>query len=212
LDILPDLPLLERITQKICRVVGRHHSNTLKLVNAIAKFGDGLLGGKQELGGKASQGQNGLRSNGPKLAPKEGTALLYFVNLGIAVSRRSALDHITNVDLSPPPSHGGNDTVEQPTGRTHKRPSQSILFLTWPFPNQNYSGCRVSFSKDNMGSIGVKLTAGTISQVDTNLLQGFRKVLDKCERLARQPFQTHHGLIVEMLAEGMRQFSQVWTR
>ena len=140
------------------------------------------------MGGKASQGQNGLRSNGPKLAPKEGTALLYFVNLGIAVSRRPALDHITNIDLSPPPSQDGDDTVEQPAGRTHKGPSQAILFLTWPFPNQNYSGCRVSFSKDNMGPIGVKLAAGTISHVDTNLFQGFRKVLDRCERLARQPF------------------------
>jgi hypothetical protein len=109
-------------------------------MNAIAKSGDGLLGGEQKLGGKASQSQNGLRSNGSKLTPKEGTALLYFVCLGIAVPRRSAFDHVTNIDLSPPPSHGDDDTVEQPTRRTHKGPSQSVLFLTWPFSNQNYSG------------------------------------------------------------------------
>jgi hypothetical protein len=121
-------------------MIGWNYWNPFQIMNAIAKSGDGLLGGEQELGGKASQGQNRLRSNGSKLTPKEGTALLYFVSLGISVPRRSAFDHVTNIDLSPPPSHGGDDTVEQPTRRTHKGPSQSILFLTWPFPNQNYSG------------------------------------------------------------------------
>jgi hypothetical protein len=179
-------------------------------MNSVAKFGDWLLSGEQELSGKASQSQNGLRSNGSKLAPKEGTTLLYFVNLGITVPRRSALDHITNINLSPPPSHGGDDPVEQPTCRTDKGPTQPIFFLTGPFPNQNYSGCRVSFSKNNMGSIGVKLTAGTLSQVSTNLFQGFREVLDGCDRLARQPFQAHYGLIVEMLAERICQFSKIW--
>jgi len=191
-------------------VVGGHHRDTLKLVNPIAKLGDGLLGGKQKLGGKASQSQNGLRSNCSKLTPKEWAALLYFVHLGIAVPRRSAFDHVTNIDFSPPPAHGGDDAVEQPPGRTHKGPPRSILFLSWPFPNENYSGCRVSFSKNNMGSMGVKLTAGTLSQVGTNLFQGFREVLDGRYRLTRQPFQAHYGLIVEMLAERIYQFSQMW--
>jgi hypothetical protein len=61
-----------------------------------------------------------------------------------------------------------------------------------------------------MGSLGVKLTAGTLSQVGTNLLKGFREILDGGDRLARQPFQAHYGLIVEMLAEGICQFSQIW--
>jgi hypothetical protein len=131
---------LERIAEKIRRVIGWYHWNSFKKMNSVAKFGDGLLSGEQELGGKASQGQNRLRSNGSKLTPKEGTALLYFVYLRITVPRRSAFDHVTNIDLSPPPSHSGDDTVEQPTCRTHKGPTQSVLFLTWPFSNKNYSG------------------------------------------------------------------------
>jgi hypothetical protein len=58
--------------------------------------------------------------------------------------------------------------------------------------------------------MGVKLTAGALSQVGTNQFQGFREVMDGRDRPRRQPFQAHYGLIVEMLAERIYQFSQMW--
>jgi hypothetical protein len=56
LDILPGLALLERISEKICRMVGRHHGNSLTLMNAVPQLGYWLLRGEEKLGGKTPQG------------------------------------------------------------------------------------------------------------------------------------------------------------
>jgi hypothetical protein len=146
-------------------------------MNSVAKFGDWLLSGEQELGGKTSQGQNGLRTNGVKLTPKKRTTTFNLIRLRIAVSRRSAFDHVTNVDLISPPSHGCDDFVEQLASGAYKRATQPVLFLPGSFPYQYYSCCRVSLSKNNMGPMGVKTTAAAFTHIRANHFQVCREIL-----------------------------------
>jgi hypothetical protein len=131
---------LEGVAEKVRRVVSGYYRNPLKLMNAVAKFGDRLLGGKQKLGRKASEGQDCLRTYGLKLTPEERAAPFNLIWLRITVSRWPTLDHVANVNLIAPPAHSSDDAVKQLAGGTHKGSALAVFFLTWTLANQSHPG------------------------------------------------------------------------
>ena len=103
-QIDPGLGLVLRGAQKIGRVVAHHHRNTTITVYLATQFAQRQIGHfwharlQQGLGSKTPQCQNDLGLQQFHLTMQKGLALLHLLRAGVAIGRRSALEHIGNVD------------------------------------------------------------------------------------------------------------------
>ena len=119
-------------------MIGGHNGNPLKVMDAATKSGYGSLRGKEEPGGDISHGQNGSGPNRPDLTFQERAARVGLILLGVAISRWTTLDDITDVELVPTPARGRTDRIQESPGGTHKRSPLHVLILTRPLAHDDY--------------------------------------------------------------------------
>lgn len=115
-----------------------HNGNPLKVMDAATKFGYGSLRGKEEPRGDISHGQNGSGTNRPDLTFQKRAASVRLIVLGIAISRWTTLDDITDVELMPAPAHGRNDRIQEPSGGTHEGSPLHVLIFTRALAHDDY--------------------------------------------------------------------------
>src|SRR5512145_814993 len=105
LDIIPDKFLISWIAQQISGMQSRHEFDSMILMPPPAQPHDRNFSLQQRLHGEFSQSDNDLGFDEINLALQKRFTRLDLIGLGIAVLRRTALDHVGDVDILPPETH-----------------------------------------------------------------------------------------------------------
>ena len=119
-------------------MISGHNGNPLKVMDAATKSGYGSLRGEEEPGGHISHGQDGSGTNGRDLTFQERAARFGLILLGIAISRWTTLDDITDVKLVPSPTRSRDDRIQESSGGTHKGSPLHVLILTRALAHDDY--------------------------------------------------------------------------
>ena len=97
----------------------------------------GSCGLQQRLGRKGAQRDDDLRLDAVDLLEEERLARLDLVGLGIAVFRRTALDHVGDVHVVAPEANRLDDLGEQLTGAPDKRDPLDVFVGSWRFAHEH---------------------------------------------------------------------------
>src|SRR6185503_12207161 len=91
-----------------------------------------------------------LRLHGIDLTKQERLALLHFVRLGIAVARRSALDHVGDVHVLTSETDGFDDFRQQLPRPTDEWFALDIFVRAWRLADKHQFRVRVADAKDDL--------------------------------------------------------------
>src|SRR5882762_5618611 len=98
-QVFPGLGLVGKIAQQISRMIGHDEGHALIAMQAPAQARNARLGVEQRLHGKAPHREDQFRPDELQLAQQMGRALGDLEGLRIAVARRTALEHVADVDV-----------------------------------------------------------------------------------------------------------------
>jgi len=173
-DVFPDHGLGRRVPQQIRRVEGRHDGAedltvgvaATEVLKLAADARNGLLCFQQRLGGRGPQGDDDLRLDDPQLLKQRGRAGDDFLRLGRAVLRRTALQHVADVDLLTRDAHAlGEDVGQQLAGASDEGSAGLVFLKAGGFTHENNLGVGVALAKNQHRPRGPQRTGGAACQV-----------------------------------------------
>src|SRR5581483_10577581 len=111
LDILPYEPFVRGVAQQVRGMKRRHHPDAPQFVPVSAKLADGSLDLEERLNRKRAEPDNDARADKLDLTEQERFARRDFVRLGISIARRTAFDHVADINLGPRHAHPALDDI-----------------------------------------------------------------------------------------------------
>src|SRR4030095_6493302 len=108
-----------------------------------------------------------------------------FVALGIAITRRTALQDVADVYVVPLQVDGFNDLGQQLARSTHERQSLFIFISPRGLAYEHQVGVRIPRSKDNVFSRRSQLAALAFTQIVTDCRQAFVRHGNSLEHRSR---------------------------
>src|SRR5262245_24451784 len=118
-----------------------------------SQFRDRCFSLQKRLHGKLTQSNNNLGPNELNLLLEEWLAGRDLIRFGIAIFRRPALHHISNINiLALEPHSFRKDIVEQLPRPSHERLPLQIFVTTRSFTNEHQPGLGIAHPKDQMGT------------------------------------------------------------
>ncbi len=134
-------------------MIGDDEGHALITVQAAAQRSDAGVGVEQRLAGEAPHGEDQLGPDQFDLAREKRRALRHFRVLGIAVSRRPALEHIGDVDVLPALQVDAREhAVEQFPRLTNKGLAARVFFGAWRLAHQQPVGLLVADAEHGLGT------------------------------------------------------------
>ncbi len=162
-EILPGRPLFAGRSQIVGRVEAGNNRNALPGERLVSGLPHRPVIAHQGEQGKFSQAKNGFGLNGLKLINQKVLAQRYLFREGVAVPRRSTLDHIGDVDLLSGQANRVQHFIEQLAGCSNKRLPHSVLVGSWPLSNKDNRGIGIAYPKDSLAAGQMKLTPSTVA-------------------------------------------------
>jgi hypothetical protein len=98
---VPDLSFFFWRTQKIGRMVGANHLDTLIIQGFTSKMTYWIMDAKQGVSGSGSEATNNLRAKDAQLSFEKRSAVEDFLRCWGAVARRTAFEGVEDVNLIP---------------------------------------------------------------------------------------------------------------
>ena len=149
-------------------MVGNDQLATAKGVYTAAKSGERLTL-PQQIGRRGgAKRDDDFRPHHVNLAEEEWRTGICFFGLRGAVLRRTAFDHIGDIDFFAFEAHGRNHVVEQLAGATYKRQSLRIFIRTWSFAYKQQSRVGIAVGEDNLVAALVECAAGAVADFFAN--------------------------------------------
>ncbi len=109
-----------------------------------------VSGGKQRLRGERPERHYNLRVDQLDLPEKERRASRDLFRIRIPVTRRSALEHVADVNLVAPEADGQQQEVQQLSGSPDERTSRIVLDCPRSLAHAHHSCLRIAFPEDDV--------------------------------------------------------------
>ncbi len=168
---------------------GGDQRNAPVIVKPSPEFRNGTIRPQEALCGDSAKGADEFRPDRLQLRPQEGGAGPDLFGLRSPVFRRSAFDHIADVDLFADEAHGIDDLCQQSAGRADKRSSLPILIESGPLAHENDPGLGVPLPENDGLSSVPQVTPSAV----------FQRLFDPVQR----PFPFGSGRSVFPLPPGL---------
>src|SRR5262245_56172399 len=127
LHIFPDFALGRRRTEQVGRMIGGHEHRVAILVFAAAQSRDWIVRLQEALRRELAERDDHLGFHRVDLAQQERFALLHLVGLGIAIVRRTALEHVGDVDVLAAQTDRLDDFREKLAGAPDERLALNVF-------------------------------------------------------------------------------------
>ena len=169
--ILKRLRLVVRIAKQGSGVKCSHHENPV-LFNKLAMLLRYLeIGTDKPLSGNSTDTNYNFRAHKPDLLSKPRDASALLLRLGITIVRRSAFNHVGDVNiLSPVQPDCVKVFIEKLTAPADKRFTLEILLLTRTFADEENLCFFISDAENKIGSRSSKLTFVAVAAVCFQLI------------------------------------------
>ncbi len=87
---------------------------------------------------------------------------------GVRLPRRTAFDHVGDIDFFAFEAHGRDHVVEQLAGATYKRQSLRIFIRAWAFTYKHQSCVGIAVGEDDLVAALVECAAGAVADFFAN--------------------------------------------
>ena len=161
-----------------------------EVVEAPAQFGHWCVDGEQILRRDRTQSDDDFRLDDRDLPHQKRQAGVTFIALRSAVSRRTALNDVGNVDVFAADAHRFDHVVEQLTGTTDKGLALQVFISARAFPDEHEFRTRIADSEDDLlASLLMELAALAVAEVFADQLERSNRVGGLLLRFRRQDFE-----------------------
>ncbi len=184
--VLPHVLLRGGIAEQVGRVIGRHHGDALVLTHAAAQARDGLGRLQQPVGAELAETDQHARTDRPDLLLEERLAGQDLGRLGIAVLRRTALDHVRDEHVLARHAQALLDDVRQQlSGPAHEREPLLVLFGPRRLAHEHQLGLRVALAEhDRLAARGERAAVAVADRLAHGGEQ--RRAIRRCRLRARR--------------------------
>ncbi len=141
-----------------------------------AQTGDGLGGGKESLRGAGAQSTNRPGRESLELTKEEWGAGLDLNRKRRPVVGRTALYHVSDVDLFSPETERLDHVIEEFARSANKGSPLPVLIKTRTFPHEDQSGSRRALAKDNLRAAGMQAATGALAEMLPDVEQKLLRV------------------------------------
>src|SRR3984893_2643692 len=172
LDIGPHQAFVTRVAQQVRRMECRHHPRPTHLMPYAAQFAYRGFDLEQCLYGEGSEADDDARLDYVDLPEQERLARRDFVQLGIAIFRRPALDDVADVDLGPRHSHAALDDIGQELpGASYERLAARVFVGARRLAHEHQLRVRIADAENEIRSPGRQLAALAIADKFAQLFE-----------------------------------------
>ncbi|HWH76107.1 MAG TPA: hypothetical protein VNT76_02005, partial [Candidatus Binatus sp.] len=172
LDVFPNQLFIRRIAQQVSRVKRRHKLDAVIAMPVTAQLGDRDIAFKQRLHGKFAQANDNFGLDQINLFFEERFTSRHFIRLGITILRRTAFNHIANINvLAFDADTFGNDVGQQLSSAADEWFTLQIFVAPRAFTDKHQLGIRIADPENQMGSARAKFAALAISDGGVQLVE-----------------------------------------
>ncbi len=150
---------------------------TAKIKPASAKFRHRRVDRQQCFCGDRPQRDYRFRFDGCDLPHQKWRASLALITLRRAVSRRTALDNVCNVNIFPTQAHRLDHVIEQLTGTAHEWLALHIFIRSRSFSDKHEISFRIAHAEhDLLAPLFMQHTTRAIAEVFSDQAQRLRRI------------------------------------